>query len=76
MTAADKTEFIEVDLIELDVTIDIEERGRRRRRAYPGHCPRACNWQSLVRNDATGSDIDLAQGGPDSVCRNLRAAPI
>lgn len=35
MTAADKAEFIEVDLIELDVTIDIEERRRRRRHAFP-----------------------------------------
>jgi hypothetical protein len=34
VTAADEAEFIVVDLIELDVTIDIEERSRRRRHSY------------------------------------------
>lgn len=32
MTAAD--EIFEIDLIELDITIDVEERGRRNRDAY------------------------------------------
>lgn len=53
MTAAD--EVIEIDLIELDITIDVEERGRRNRNAYRVVVKAPAGFAARSRSSPRGS---------------------